>query len=357
MIFNVIDALIANGVTDEQKKRAVTLGTVGARLPHGQRDLTIQKLIALAPRQARASFLLSLVLSGEDIDIKLVADGIMETFEAAKKDTWILTEGNAHQLRDWLRLLPFATPVSKVPAVVRDMPEAQRNPHLLEEMVGGLGNSPLEGAEAVLFRLAEDDPRFYLDRQWRATVLQLGTVSAARRLVDLMVNGKLSGKPEDDWQWRRELGSLIIEYPDVRAHVRTLLKDGPTSQHLELLAHVVAENPGTEELIMLIDFEIKTGRSFVPWQSIRNAVTKHVPSESWKGAYDVVPVPAVELRQRLLEMTTGGVVDPAARALNIIDELRDDYGAPEAEPRHPDLKSGRPWGTASKRTCKVPDMS
>jgi hypothetical protein len=45
-------------------------------------------------------------------------------------------------------------------------------------------------------------------------------------------------------------------------------------------------------------------------------------------------VPAVKLRQKLLAMTTsGGEDDPAARCLNFIDELRDEYGAPEAEPR------------------------
>ena len=35
--------------------------------------------------------------------------------------------------------------------------------------------------------------------------------------------------------------------------------------------------------------------------------------------------------------------DPAARSLNAIDKLRDEYGAPETEPRRPDLASGRPW--------------
>src|SRR3546814_18481405 len=84
--------------------------------------------------QARAGLLLSLVLSGEDIDIKLVADGISETFEAAKKETWILTESDAYQLRDWLRLLPFATPVTDLPAIVRGMPDAHRHPRMLEAM-------------------------------------------------------------------------------------------------------------------------------------------------------------------------------------------------------------------------------
>ena len=40
--------------------------------------------------------------------------------------------------------------------------------------------------------------------------------------------------------------------------------------------------------------------------------------------------------------SSGGKGDPAARCLNLIDDLRDEYGAPESEPRHPDLASERP---------------
>jgi hypothetical protein len=288
--------------------------------------------------------LLSLILSGEDIDINLVSAGIDETFEAAKKETWILTQNDAYQLRAWLRLLPFAASVSEIPAIVAAMPDAQRDPKLFEEMVSSLGNASSDDAEAVLFKLAEDDPRFYFNHQWRASTLRLGTASSARRLVDLTVSGALSGKSMDDWHWRRELGSLISEFPEVRDHARGLLKDGPTSKTLALLAHAIAQDPGTDGLLMLIDFEIKTGRSFLAWQSIQSAVTEHVPSENWKGAYNVVPVAAVELRQKLLSMTSsGGTDDSAARCLNFIDKLRDDYGAPETEPRHPDLASGRPW--------------
>src|SRR3546814_7920204 len=58
-IFGAIDTLIVDGSTDAQMKLGVALGIVGSRLPHGQRDLTIQKLISLAPRQARAGLLRS----------------------------------------------------------------------------------------------------------------------------------------------------------------------------------------------------------------------------------------------------------------------------------------------------------
>ena len=95
---------------------------------------------------------------------------------------------------------------------------------------------------------------------------------------------------------------------------------------------------------MLIDFEIKAGRPFMARQAIQSAVTEHVPAENWEGAYSVVSVPAVKLRRKLLAMTgSGSTDDPAARCLILIDRLRDEYGAPESEPRHPDLASGRSW--------------
>ncbi|MBW8320975.1 MAG: hypothetical protein K0M49_05315 [Arenimonas sp.] len=173
-IFGAIETLTVDGSTDAQVNLAVALGIVGIRLPHGKRDAIIHRLVSLAPRQARAALLLSLVLSGEDVDIKLVADGIAETFEAAKKESWILTQSDAYQLRDWLRLLPFATPVTDLPAIVRGMPDAQRDPRLLEEMVSGLGLSPSDHAEDVIFTIAEQDPRLYQNHQWRTTAFGLG---------------------------------------------------------------------------------------------------------------------------------------------------------------------------------------
>ena len=57
-----------------------------------------------------------------------------------------------------------------------------------------------------------------------------------------------------------------------------------------------------------------------------------------------IPVAVTELRQKLLAITTdGGSHDAAARVLREIDRVRDENGAPEDEPRHPDLASGKPW--------------
>jgi hypothetical protein len=98
-IFAAIGPLITDGATDEQKHLAAALGTIASRLPHGQRDSAIQTLISLAPRRARSTLLLNLVLSGEKIDISVVAGGIAETFEAAKTQPWILTQSEGYELK------------------------------------------------------------------------------------------------------------------------------------------------------------------------------------------------------------------------------------------------------------------
>ncbi|MEZ5491035.1 MAG: hypothetical protein R3F50_12055 [Gammaproteobacteria bacterium] len=344
VIFAAIERLITEGATNEQKKLAVELGIVASQLPHGGRDSTIQRLIVLAPRRARVDLLLSLVLSGEEIDTKAVADGIAETFEAAKTEAWILTQGEGYELKAWLRLLPFVNHPAEALAVVRGTPPAQREPRFLEEMVGAFADSPSKEVEDVLFKLAEEDARFYANHHWRATALRLGTRSSARRILDLTAQGVFESKSVDNWHLVRELGSLFDAHPDLRVHLYSLLKDGPISPGLETLARAVAENPDEEGLLLLVRFENDYKRSFIDWRTIERAITEHVPCETWKGAYNVVPIPAAELRRKLLAMTTDGSgSDVAARCLNQIDSIRDEYGSPEAEPRHPDLASGKSW--------------
>jgi hypothetical protein len=231
------------------------------------------------------------------------------------------------------------------------MPAPQREPRFLQEMLAALADAPSADAEEILFKLAEDDSRFYLDHRWRATALRLGTQSSARRIIDLAAKGVLQGRATEDWALARELGGLIDECPDLRAHVYDLLRDGLSTGGLALLARAIAENPDEDGLLLLVGLETDPTHPLAGWQTIERVVTEHVPSENWKGAYDIVPTPALEVRRKLLAMTTdGGPSDAAARTLNEIDKIRDEYGAPETEPRHPDLKSGKPWPIITTET-------
>jgi len=343
-IFAAIEPLIADGATEDQKKRAIALGIAAVRIPHGRRDETIEKLIAMTPWRARANLLLNLILSGAEVDSKLAVDGLIETLEAAKKESWILTQSDGFELRNWLRLLPFTNRPEDALEAVCLIPVTQRQPSLLVDLVGGLAETPSDGAEETLFRLAEDDPRLYQDRKWRSATLKLGTKTAAYRLIDLTVNGAFDGRSLEDWYWSGAIGKLIVDFPEVRQYVYGLLNDGVTSRPLALLARAITESPDTEGVLLLTKIENNQGQSILGYQTIEKVVTEHVPAENWRGAYNIVPAPAVELRRQLLAMTTdGGPTDAATHCLRIIDDIRDEYGIPVSESRHPDLASSKPW--------------
>jgi hypothetical protein len=130
----------------------------------------------------------------------------------------------------------------------------------------------------------------------------------------------------------------------VRRHVYDLLKDNVWSPAHALLARAVSESPDGEGLLLLVDVESKQQRPMLDWRTIEAVVTKHVPVENWSNTYNVVPVPAAELRQALLARTVdGSPADAAARCLTAIDTIRDERGVPVSEPRHPDLASGKSW--------------
>ena len=190
-IFAAIDPLIADGATEDEKKHGVALGITAVQLPHGQRDATIAKLIALSSQLVRSKLLLNLILSGAEIDSELVANGIAQAIEAKKENLWILLQSNGYSLREWLRLLPFTNRPTAALEVIRSMPDTLKPPHLFHELVEGLAETPSEGGEETLFKLAEENPCFYKTRQWRTATLKLGTASAARHIGLLPVSKTL----------------------------------------------------------------------------------------------------------------------------------------------------------------------
>ncbi len=335
--------MISQDATEARKKHAVALATVATALPHGQRDETIEALLAIADRHSRGRLLNNLVLSGMIIDVDLVKQGIADVFKAAQTQAWILTEQG--ELQAWLRLLPFTNRPADAFNIVRTLPEQHRAPVTLEDVLDAFGVAPSDEAENVLFQLAEADPRLYAHHAWCDAVIRRGTLSAAMRFIDLTAQGVFNGESgTDQWRLSTRLASLIGEYDELRVYVYDLLMSGPTSAGLAVLARAVAENPDADGLLLLIQFEIVHRVTFASWRTIESVVTEHRPAEDWKGAYNVIAVPVVALRRNLLAITTdGGPTDAAARCLNLIDKLRDEYGTPESEPRHPDLASGKAW--------------
>ena len=80
--------------------------------------------------------------------------------------------------------------------------------------------------------------------------------------------------------------------------------------------------------------------------AVHEAALSKEPAADWAGAYELRPVPLPELRKTLFAMTQDASPATAALAeacLAAIDEFRDEHGASEFEPRHPDVEFGMPW--------------
>ena len=63
----------------------------------------------------------------------------------------------------------------------------------------------------------------------------------------------------------------------------------------------------------------------------------------WSGAYELHPVPLPDLRKALFGSLTDSVPEVGALAeacLKTMDELRDEHGPSEFEPRHPNIEAG-----------------
>lgn len=353
-IFSAVEQLIVEDDTDDAKKRAVALGIVAAALPHGERKDLVNTLIDMADCQSRGPLLTNLILSGEMIDVEVVRHGIEELLEAATQKPWILMEGR--KLSELLILLPFTNHPSETIGLLQELPQQYRTQDGLEAVVEALEYAPGDDAENVLFQIAENEPWLYSSREWGDSVCGRGTMSAATRLVDLIAQGVL-GRADTGgvWDMSRRLASLMDQYSELRRHVYRIMHSVPPPPGLSVLALAVAESPDAAGLMLLIQLEIELDRTFASQITIERAATKQVPSDSWKGSYNMVPVPCVDLRCRLLAMTTdGGPNDIAARYLTEIDKMRDSYGVPLSEPRHPDIASGKAWpiiGSSSEACC------
>ena len=343
IIFVAVEQLIGADATEDARKHAVALGTVAAALPHVERSNILSSLIGMADVGPRRALLTNLVLSGETIDVELVKTGIADVLEAARTQPWIVTEHG--ELRTWLSLLPFTNRPSEAIETVQGLPEEHRRPDRLGRMIAALTHAPGDEAEAVLFRISELDPRLYAQQAWRDAVCERGTQSSAMHFVDLIGEGRLDCNDDRDQRgvWRR-VARLMDEHTDVRLQVYRILEDAATSAGIRILADAVAEKPDMDGLILLIQLDMRHDQTFASWYTVEQVVTERIASKSWEGAYELMPVPAAELRRKLLEMTAdGGPSDIPARYLRKIDEARERLGAPESEPRHPDIASGKPW--------------
>lgn len=350
-IIAAINDLIKPGAPESDLIHALKLATVAFSMPYAGKDETVSALLALpVPAIDKRDLLTVLVLSGEAISSELVLRGIDDLLEEAKTNPWMLQEQDGWRLMHWLRLLPFTEMPAAVLEVLDRAEGFRAEPWNLRSLLSALGYAPSAEAETVLDELAKRDERFLSDYDWLAALTNRNTLSAARFLLALICNASFIERRGrlDYSDLGRKLSALMASDDQFRQDVYErfrALDDGPAKAALE---YAIAEAADTEGILLLTRQEAakdKRLRSTALYTALRDMLVGQTPGGP-SGTQQLYSLPAPELRKRLFDMVVNGSTAEARLAsecLHAIDEIRDDYGYVDSEPRHPDIATGVPW--------------
>jgi len=350
-ILAVVDDLIKPDTEDNDYRHALKLATIAFSMFYVDKDDTIASLLQLRlPAIDKQDLLTVLVLAGEKIPSKVVLQGIDELLEKAKTNPWILQEQYGWRLNAWLRLLPFTEIPDSILSVLDRLEDRQLQPWNLRELLSALSYAPSVEAENILSELAKRDERFLIDSNWLAALANRNTLTAARILLDLVCNVSFSSKHEshDRMDFGRRLSNFMNSHEQFRQEIYERfprVADSPAKSILEYAIGKAADADGILLLVRASAAQNKGFRGTSLYTALRHVLVGQTPIES-SEMQQLYSLPAPELRKGLFNMVVNGNSAEsrlAAECLTTIDEIRDDYGHVDAEPRHPNIAMGVPW--------------
>jgi hypothetical protein len=343
-IFAVVRTLGDATKSDLEQRHAIGLAATGLGLPHGNKRKELDALLSLPqPSEIKQRLLVCAAQAGEVIPAPVLMDGLRNLLEAARTQTWRLNQ-NRGELMVWIDLFPFSDDPARIHEAIALLPEQHRQPYALHRLLETLPQSPAVSALATLERLATDDPSFLQDFAWMDALLKLDSEAAALAALDRLRGGAIP--IHHGFQLSRALTGWARKYATVRSAMIARYRTLPPGDARRVFEMAMGDLTDEEVFWALFD-----GHGDAPTligglgRTIRNLAIGHRPSDEWAGAFEEFGLPLTGLRARLFAMLQAQ--DERARlaktCLIAIEEHRDDRGRVDAEPRHPDIATGRPW--------------
>jgi NACHT C-terminal Alpha/Beta 2 len=352
-IFKAIGGLAKSDDKDRQSL-AIKLGRVALAMPHTNRDKEIDELIALPqPTSAKRELLAAMALDGRVLDEKLIMREIDAWLEDAQKDetkAWHKGQ-NTWEIEPWLELLPFTDrPGSVIDGVTKVKAfYGTGHPQKWERVVEAVANVPGPVGESLLRELATTHRDVADDYTWTKRILSRDTSSAVLLCIDLFVvepQGRRSSTM-DAWSLARELIPYFERFPELTSKLGKHYRGAAVGRGKDLLERLIVEVGDTDQLIELINGYIATSRRFdgLIANALRETTLIRRPVPETQNAFSIGPVSVAKLRKFLFGLLHGPpeAAGFARSCLTTIDELRDHYGIPSGDPRHPDIDSGKAW--------------
>jgi hypothetical protein len=317
-------------------------------LPHASKRAEIDALLALPqPYAAKQRLLIAAGMAGETVSADMLEAGVAELLEAGKTQSWRLMREHG-EMMSWIELFAFSDRPAAVLDAIRLLPEDYRDHWNLERLVQALGKSPHVGAVGVLDALARADEGFLRMYDWVKAIIELDTEEAGLFLVGLACEREMtSGYGIDAWHLADHLARIALKFPAIKAEMLRRYEALGAGRGKDLCESALAKLADPEVILALIRGFAATGRPYGGWlaEAVREIAVGQRPIAGWSNAFEYFTVPLTDLRRQLFGLAAGGGPQSfvAENCLVAIDELRDEHGHVDEEPRHPDITSGRAW--------------
>ncbi|RMT36988.1 hypothetical protein ALP49_200095 [Pseudomonas syringae pv. solidagae] len=346
-IFSAAREMATGERTAEELHHALSISATALRMPHGDKREDVNRLLALpVPMLSKHRLLAMWARTGDTVPADVIANGAFEFLERAKSETWRLDHGGS-ELVDWLELFPFSDSPSRLHEVIEAVPERIRTPHNMMRLLQAAHNGPPETGLQLLQQLAASDQAYFRERGWVDAVLKIGTEEATHAVLDHIYTERLP--LNNPYLVSRWLSDLAQKYSSVRLSLLTRYKQDNPLRLQRLLGQILCEIPDQEIFWASFEQAVEAnGEGQYGLEQMLHGLTMgNRPSAQIEGAFEVFGTPAADLRKVLFGKLAmdGKQAVLASKCLSWIDDIRDRYGNVVDEPRHPDIKSGRPWPT------------
>lgn len=346
-ILDTVRSLLAGGNEHEQL-HAIRLAVAALRMPCGDISALVRQLIELpAPLSLQQDLYIALALSGERLQADAIQSCIRALLAESVAKPWVLGDNYSAFFR-WVELLAFSERPAAILDEVASLDQPRlKQPYQLRGLLAALGASAEPEVEDVLLHFATLIPGLAQEHEWISALRTRGTESSGRALLRLLQEGIFDGSGRTDTEaLGAYLAQLAKNVPGFRTEMVGLLDNLGRDPSASVIERAMLMLSDTESILSLVHYYAGTGQSGDGlYMSIREVAVDERPSAQFSGALVLFPVPADDLRRRLfsLELTQTSESGVAKQCLALIDGIRDDYGYPESEARHPDIRSGQPW--------------
>jgi len=349
-IFAAIDRLAQAESDEEGQCLAIRLLPLALAIPHGNQDALVARVAALPqPLATKREVFAAMAIDGQVLAADLILEAIDGWLIGAAKDDNIAWQKrqNTWEIEPWLELLPFSDrPQAVIGALdrVKDFYSAgwtKRWERVLNAVTALPG---IEGDE-LLECLARRHGDIADPHDWMRAFIGRNTTATTLTYLDLCAEEVL--RSADSWHLARGLNAQAKGHPDLKTALKSRYAAAAGGAEQVLLEAYMQEAADAEDVLILLNRYAGANRPCDGGllATVRAASLWHEPQDDQLGSYAIHPASTGLLRKQLFSLvddsTHIGIL--AAACLAAIDDLRDDYGSHEDDPRHPDVRSGRLW--------------